>query len=101
MSQIAHSAPHDLETHEKVTKARFTLKGPGPTLPLEEELPAEPEPELTETQRNFLAYQAINYAPPSLPRTLTPSPGMLEFRASAAARHSLTRLATPPSPPEA
>ena len=96
MSQIAHSAPHDLETHEKVTSRRFTLKAPTPAPDLEEVKTAEPEQELTETQRNFLSYQAINYAPPSLPPTLTPSPGMLEFRVSNAARHSLTRLSTPP-----
>ena len=96
MSQIAHSAPHDLATHERVTSNRFTLRAPDAEPLLEEDLPVEPEPELTETQRNFLAYQAINYAPPSLPPTLTPSPGMLEYRSSAAARHSLTRLTTTP-----
>ena len=101
MSQIAHSAPHDLETHVKTTSCRFTLKAPTPTPHLAEVETAEPKEELTETQRIFLAYQAISYAPPSLPPTLTPSQGMREFRASAAARHSITRLSTPPAPPAA
>lgn len=101
MSLIVHSAPRDLETHEQMTSSRFTLRAPVVTHDVEEKEPAEPEPELTETQRNFLDFQAVNYAPPSLPPTRTPSAGMLQFRSSAAARHSITRLGTPSSPPAA